>query len=155
MTTEIIQCDFKNKEHRQMLVELTEAYMADPMGGEEIMKDEIKNQLVNGLSEHPACMVLFALADKHYAGIITSYVNFSTFKAKPYFNVHDIAVKKEFRGMGIGRKLLERVIEIAQERDFCKVTLEVRDDNNNAQHLYNSLGFKECEPKMFFWTKTL
>jgi ribosomal protein S18 acetylase RimI-like enzyme len=155
MTTKIIQCDFKNEEHRQKLVELTEAYMADPMGGEEIMKDEIKKKLVNGLREHPACMVLFAQVENEYVGIATSYINFSTFKAKPYFNVHDIAVKKEFRGMGIGRKLLERVIELAQERDFCKVTLEVRDDNYNAQHLYKSLGFKDCEPKMYFWTITI
>lgn len=155
MAIEIIECNFKNAGHRQMLVELTEAYMADPMGGEEIMSDEVKVKLVEGLKNHSSCMVLFALVDGVYAGIITSFINFSTFKAKPYFNVHDIAVKKEFRGSGVGRKLLESVISIAKERNYCKITLEVRDDNHNAQKLYKSLGFKDCEPKMYFWTKAL
>jgi ribosomal protein S18 acetylase RimI-like enzyme len=155
MTVQVIPCDYTNALHRQKAVELTQAYMLDPMGGEEIMPNDVKENLAEALASHPACMVLFALVDGQYAGIITSFINLSTFKAKPYFNVHDIAVNKEFRGMGIGRKMLERVIEIAKERDYCKVTLEVRDDNDNAKHLYQSLGFKDYEPKMHFWTKTL
>jgi ribosomal protein S18 acetylase RimI-like enzyme len=155
MDLEITACDFKNPEHREKLIELTAAYMRDPMGGGEIMTSETQNHLIEGLSNHPACMVLFAKVDGSYAGIITCYINFSTFKAKPYFNVHDIAVLKEFRGQGVGRKMLESVIEIGRQRHYCKITLEVRDDNHNAKHLYDSLGFRDCEPKMYFWTKTL
>jgi ribosomal protein S18 acetylase RimI-like enzyme len=67
--------------------------------------------------------------------------------------VHDLAVIKTARGKGIGRKLLERIIEIAKEKDYCKVTLEVRTDNINAQGLYKSLGFIECKPVMHYWEK--
>ena len=155
MNIAITPCDFSNPLHRQKVVELTRAYMSDPMGGGEVMPDEVQNKLADALATHPACMVLFALVDGQFAGIITCFINLSTFKAKPYFNVHDIAVLKEYRGMGIGRKMLEKVIEIAQERGYCKVTLEVRDDNHNAKHLYKNLGFEDCEPKMHFWTKTL
>jgi ribosomal protein S18 acetylase RimI-like enzyme len=69
--------------------------------------------------------------------------------------VHDVAVLSKARGKGVGRKLLERVIEIARERDYCKVNLEVREDNAAAKHLYNDLGFVEDNPPMHFWTKIL
>ena len=155
MDIQIIECDFKNAEHLKKLVELTGAYMRDPMGGGEQMSNKIGENLSIGLANHPACLILFALADNQYAGICTSFINFSTLKAKPYFNVHDIAVKKEYRGNGIGRKLLETLINKAQECGYCKITLEVRDDNYSAKKLYQSLGFKDSEPHMHFWTRKL
>lgn len=150
---EIIQCDFKSPVHRQKVVELIDAYMNDPMGGGNPMPEKNKIPLVKGLEAHPAAFVLFAIENGVYVGIATCFINFSTFNVKPYINVHDLAVVKSGRGKGIGRKLLERVIEISKERDYCKVTLEVRSDNLNAQGLYKSLGFKECEPVMHFWEK--
>jgi ribosomal protein S18 acetylase RimI-like enzyme len=155
MDFQIIECDFSNLLHRQKIIELTATYMRDPMGGEEIMNEAVVKNLSEGLANHPACFVVFAALDGKFVGIATCFINFSTFKAKPYFNVHDIAVLKEFRGKGIGRKLLEYVIEKARGHGYCKVTLEVRDDNLNAKELYKSLGFKDTEPKMHFWTKTL
>jgi ribosomal protein S18 acetylase RimI-like enzyme len=155
MDIEIIHCDFNNAEHRQKIVELTDAYMRDPMGSNASMPSEVKKNLAAGLADHPACMILFAIADKQYAGICTCFINFSTFKAKPFFNIHDIAVIKEFQGKGIGKKLLEKVIEIADERNYCKVTLEVRDDNHNAKGLYKKLGFKDCEPLMYYWVREI
>lgn len=152
---EIIACDFKNELHRSKVVELISAYMLDKMGGEEIMPDKVRANLAHVLATHPSCMVLFAVVDGKYVGITTCFTNISTFKAKPYFNVHDVAVLHEARGLGIGRKMLERVLEIAQERDYCKVNLEVREDNASARHLYNSLGFLDSEPPMSFWTKEL
>jgi ribosomal protein S18 acetylase RimI-like enzyme len=152
---QIITCDFMNPLHKLKIVELTNAYMLDTMGEGLEMPEYVKQKLADALASHPACMILFALADNQYVGIVTCFINLSTFKARPYFYIHDIAVLKEYRGLGIGRKLLEKVIEIANERDYCKVTLEVREDNEKAKHLYKSLGFKDCEPKMYFWTKTL
>jgi len=46
-------------------------------------------------------------------------------------------------------------VEISLERDYCKITLEVREDNEAALALYRKMGFTECEPNMYFWTKTL
>jgi GNAT superfamily N-acetyltransferase len=150
---EIIQCDFKNTDHRQKVVELIDAYMQDPMGGGNPMPEKNKIPLVEGLAAHPGAFVLFAVEENHYLGVATCFVNFSTFNVKPYINVHDLAVIKSARGKGVGRKLLERIIEIAKNKNYCKVTLEVRNDNLNAQGLYKSLGFDECEPVMHFWEK--
>ena len=55
--------------------------------------------------------------------------------------VDDIAVNPEFRGKGIGRKLLEHGIQWARENDFPGVMLETQDDNVPACTLYQSCGF--------------
>jgi ribosomal protein S18 acetylase RimI-like enzyme len=38
-----------------------------------------------------------------------------------YLYIHDIIVQKEYRRFGIGRKLMEKCVAIAKERDYCKV----------------------------------
>ncbi len=155
MEIKITECDLNNPLHQQKLSDLTAAYMLDPMGGGEKMSERIKEDLPRILSEFPNKLILFALADDVYVGICTAFINISTFYARPYFNVHDIAVLPEYRGIGIGKRLLEKIIEIARERNYCKITLEVRYDNFSAQSLYRQLGFTDTEPPMFFWTKWL
>src|SRR5512145_1494332 len=111
---DIIQCDFKNPLHREKVVELIDAYMCDPMGGGKPMPETHKQPLVEGLASHPNAFVLFALDKEEYVGLSTCFVNFSTFKVKPFINVHDLAILKSHRGKGTGRKLLRKIIEIAQ-----------------------------------------
>lgn len=148
-------CDYQNKVHRQKLLELIDHYMMDPMGGSKPLSQPEKEKLLTGLSGHPSSFVLFVAVDQEIVGLSTCFINFSTFKAKPFLNIHDLVILKEYRGKGLGRKLLEKCIEISKERGYCKITLEVRDDNRNAQELYKSLDFNESIPKMHFWTKML
>lgn len=55
--------------------------------------------------------------------------------------VEDLVVNPEYRGMGIGRMLLERGIQWARKNDFPGVMLETQDDNAPACTLYQSCGF--------------
>lgn len=55
--------------------------------------------------------------------------------------VEDLVVNPEYRGLGIGRKLLERGIQWARENDYPGVMLETQDDNVPACTLYQSCGF--------------
>jgi ribosomal protein S18 acetylase RimI-like enzyme len=55
--------------------------------------------------------------------------------------VEDLVVNPEYRGLGIGRRLLERGIQWAHENDFPGVMLETQDDNVPACTLYESCGF--------------
>jgi ribosomal-protein-alanine N-acetyltransferase len=57
-------------------------------------------------------------------------------------DIHNIAVHQEFRRRGLGRRLLEHVIEEARKRSSARVTLEVRKSNTAAQRLYESAGFQ-------------
>jgi len=148
-------CDFENPEHLKALAELTNHYMNDPMGDAVPLNRLQQLRLVDGLANHPTAEVLFAITDAKAVGLATCFVNFSTFNIKPYLYIHDIVVLKKYRGKGIGKALLQKLIEISEERKYCKVTLEVREDNSTAQALYKSLGFEECGPKMLFWTKKI
>jgi ribosomal protein S18 acetylase RimI-like enzyme len=55
--------------------------------------------------------------------------------------VEDLVVNPDYRGLGIGRKLLERGIQWARENQFPGVMLETQDDNVPACTLYQSAGF--------------
>lgn len=55
--------------------------------------------------------------------------------------VEDLVVNPEYRGLGIGRKLLERGIQWSRENNFPGVMLETQDDNVPACTLYQSCGF--------------
>ncbi|RUM33790.1 MAG: ribosomal-protein-alanine N-acetyltransferase [Archaeoglobus sp.] len=56
--------------------------------------------------------------------------------------IMSIAVKKEYRGLGIGSKLLDEAIRWCKTRGKRKVLLEVRTSNFVAQELYKKKGFK-------------
>jgi ribosomal-protein-alanine N-acetyltransferase len=56
-------------------------------------------------------------------------------------DVHNLAVHPSYRRQGIGRALLEAVIEEARRQRANRVTLEVRKSNEAAQKLYQALGF--------------
>jgi ribosomal protein S18 acetylase RimI-like enzyme len=148
-------CDYENPVHLTALVGLLNHYMTDPMGEAPPLDKLQQLRLVDGLSNHPAALVLFILYDGEIVGLATCFINFSTFNVKPYLYIHDIVVYADFRNKGLGKALMEKLIEISTERDYCKITLEVREDNFQAQGLYYSLGFEECTPGMLFWTKKL
>jgi len=63
----------------------------------------------------------------------------------------NIVVRPEFRGMGLGRSLLEWVIEQGVLRGINRILLEVRESNYVAINLYYSLGFQEVgrRPRMY------
>jgi len=53
-----------------------------------------------------------------------------------------IALYKEFCGLGIGKAMLETVLDIAKKAGYEQAELEVIADNKPAIALYEKLGFK-------------
>jgi ribosomal protein S18 acetylase RimI-like enzyme len=148
-------CDYGDALHRQALIDLINHYKTDPMGGCDPLTSEEADALVKGLSAHPSSFVLFVKSGDIIAGLAVCFVNFSTFKAKPFINIHDLVVYKKYRNKGLGRAILEKIIALARERGCCKVTLEVRIDNAKAQGLYRNIGFQDTNPPMYFWNKNI
>ena len=52
-----------------------------------------------------------------------------------------IVVAKSYWGRGIGRVLIERVVEHARENSIEKISLKVLDTNKRAVELYEKIGF--------------
>lgn len=66
-------------------------------------------------------------------------------------------LKKEFRGKGLGSKLLNRVLDFCRKNDFAKIVLDTNKKQTSAQKLYKRNGFKvESEVKnIIFMSKDL
>jgi len=63
------------------------------------------------------------------------------------YEVAKMAVAEEYRGRGVGRKLLVYVIEQARALGATLLTLATNDKLANAVHLYESLGFRHLPPE--------
>lgn len=84
--------------------------------------------------------VIVAEYENKPAGQALFFHNFSTFRGKPGIYLEDLFVKTEFRGKGIGKALLNKVIEIAKERNCPRVEWVVLDWNKSAIDFYEKLG---------------
>ena len=82
----------------------------------------------------------------------------SYFKAFEAFTfellIHDFFVHPDFRGKGLANNLMQELIRISNERKYCKITLEVREDNFVAQGLYSKqlIDTQNCK-KLYFLEK--
>lgn len=91
---------------------------------------------------HPTTLILVAEMDGRIIG-------FLDFAAKPkkkaaHSGEFGISVHSDFRGMGIGRSLIESLMRWAQANEHIeKVILQVFHTNSMAISLYKSLGFTE------------
>jgi ribosomal-protein-alanine N-acetyltransferase len=56
-----------------------------------------------------------------------------------------VAVKKEWRKRGIGRRLVEKLLENFKKEGMKIVFLHVREENKEAINFYQALGFKIIE----------
>lgn len=57
-------------------------------------------------------------------------------------HITNIAVREKYRGMKLGFKLLQKLIQEARSLGADKMTLEVRVSNRVAQNLYEKFGFR-------------
>jgi len=62
--------------------------------------------------------------------------------ATRHSGVLGMGVVPEWRGRGIGERLIRRVIEASRTFGLSRVELAVRDDNSRAMALYRKVGFE-------------
>ncbi len=54
-----------------------------------------------------------------------------------------MAVLPEYRGRGLSKKLMDRMVEYTRKMEADSISLEVRENNKKARNLYKSYGFTE------------
>ena len=69
--------------------------------------------------------------------------------------ITNIAVQKGRRGVGLGRKITEALIEEGRKHGIKAFTLEVRISNKNAISLYKKLGFEISGVRKNFYEKPI
>jgi ribosomal protein S18 acetylase RimI-like enzyme len=151
----VVLADLANPSHQSDIVDLLDMYCRDEFGDGKPLADDVRARLIPGMVAHGGARVLLAYVGESPAGVAICFVGFSTFKARPLLNIHDIAVSPQFRGQGVGRELLAAVETEARRLGCGKVTLEVRADNVRAQQAYRKAGFESTEPETWFWSRRL
>jgi len=88
----------------------------------------------------PFAEVVIARVGEKPAGFALFFHNYSTFLARPGVYLEDLFVRPEFRGLGIGRALLQYLAKIAVERGCGRLEWAVLDWNEPAQNFYRRQG---------------
>ncbi len=153
----ICRADWQASADQDAVLELLDLYAREPLGQGAPLSSAVRRRLIPGLRAQGGSLVLLAWAGSRAGGLAVCFSGFSTFHARPLLNIHDLIVRPGLRGRGVGRALLRAVEQEAEQRGCCKLTLEVRADNDRARRLYQNLGFVAGEPttEMSFWTKPL
>jgi ribosomal protein S18 acetylase RimI-like enzyme len=142
---EIVEADLERADHQDAVIELVDAYAADPMGNGRPLSAETRLELIAGLRQVPTAVIFLAYLEQRAVGIAVCFRGFSTFAARPLINIHDLAVLRAHRGLGVGRRLLEAVERRARDVGCCKLTLEVAENNDRARRIYRAAGFAQAQ----------
>ena len=140
---QVRKVDFGAPRDRAALVELLDLYARDPMGGGDGLADDVKSRLCDDLAAMPGAVSFIAWRAGKPLGLLNAMPGYSTFKARPLINIHDIAVRAECRGQGVGQALLGALEAHARAQGCCKLTLEVLSGNVVATRSYLHFGFEQ------------
>lgn len=135
--------DYLDPKDRQALISMLDMYARDPMGGGEPLPLDTQQRLCDDLAKFSGAISWLAFKDGKPVGLLNAMPGYSTFKARPLMNVHDIAVDPAHRGQGVGQALLTAMEAYARTSGCCKVTLEVLSGNAQAQRSYKRFGFEQ------------
>ena len=147
--------DLNNNDDIEYILTVLDNYKTDGMGESPPYSKIERLNLIKKFKSYPKIYIFLAFVNNKIAGGAVCFNTFSTFTTKDVLNIHDICVIKDFRGFGLGRDIMNSIIEQGIKINCGKITLEVREDNIVAQTLYSSLDFGEAIPVMKFWSKYL
>ena len=94
----------------------------------------------DGFGLNPFYSCLIAEHDGQPAGFAFYFFNYSTWMGRPGLYLEDIYVQPEFRGLGIGKALLQQIAAIAVEKNCPRLQWEVLDWNTPAIEFYRAMG---------------
>ena len=142
---QVRRVNYRLAEDRAALCAMLNAYAQDPMGGGAALAAGPLERLCDDLAARPFAFSFLAwqstASGEQAVGLANCFEAYSTFKAQPLVNIHDLAVHASARGRGVGQALLHAVQTEATARGACKITLEVLSGNAVALKSYDRFGF--------------
>lgn len=63
--------------------------------------------------------------------------------------VEDVIVDEKYRGQGLGKMIMNKLLEVARENDLKQITLTSNPSRTVARKLYQDLGFELCDTGFF------
>lgn len=90
-----------------------------------------------------ALLSYMAYVDVEAAGILNMFYKYTTFSGRKILYIEDLYVRKNYRGHGIGGKLLEKAKEIAIQNECEQIELKCAVWNICSAEFYKSHGMKQ------------
>lgn len=108
-----------------------------------LLDKDIKEML-----DSPNCFIFVAkTSQSKIVGMATLVVYRIPYTKKAV--LEDLVVDKNFRGQGIGTKLIKTVIAKAKKTDAFVIDFTSRPTRESANNLYKKLGFKQRETNVY------
>ena len=112
---------------------IKELAVYEKAGGEVTVKFD--HFVESGFGSNPVWWSFVATIDDKIVGIALYYVRYSTWKGQRMY-LEDIVVNLEYRGHGIGKKLMDAIIVEGKEKKFNGIMWQVLDWNEPAINFY-------------------
>jgi ribosomal protein S18 acetylase RimI-like enzyme len=64
--------------------------------------------------------------------------------------IADLAVAADFRGHGLGRRLIDAAVEMLRQAGYRQVQIETLESNPVGRHLYPRMGFREVARQLYY-----
>jgi ribosomal protein S18 acetylase RimI-like enzyme len=92
------------------------------------------------IDENPSLQCWVVERSASLVGYCTFTFDFSTWDAKTFLHLDCLYLDEESRGLGIGKKILQQLIEVATKRDCINIQWQTPHFNINAIKFYKAIG---------------
>jgi GNAT superfamily N-acetyltransferase len=124
--------------------------LAESIGAEQKMHSTVEDIVAALSGETPAIRVLVAEHDNEPLGVAVFFLTFSTWRGSHGVYLQDIYVAEDVREVGLGRRLIEQVVEWAKAQGADHLRLSVDRDNKAARSFYENLGLSYRDDEMIY-----
>lgn len=78
-------------------------------------------------------------------GMVAGFATFGPFREWPAYKYtieHSVYVHKDYRNQGIATKLMKKIIEIANEKEYATLVAAIDSSNKTSIKMHEKIGFK-------------
>lgn len=118
------------------------------LGHELVATEQDLHEALFGTS--PQAEVILAYIGETAAGFALFYNNYSTFRGRCGLHLEDLYVQPEWRGHGIGKRLLAHLARLTLQRGCSRLEWWVLGEDEKAIAFYEALGASAREEWMIF-----
>ncbi|MDP2176850.1 MAG: GNAT family N-acetyltransferase [Bacteroidota bacterium] len=101
------------------------------------LENTIENLFKDGFMSNPLFYCIVAENHNGIVGMALCYNRYSTWKGKCLY-LEDIIVNENHRNIGVGKQLMNHLIQFAQQNNYPKIQWQVLNWNRDAIRFYES-----------------
>lgn len=130
------------------MIDVREYKMTDYFDVSRILKEAFDVSKANVNPDENYKELVATVDDKPVGYLVLTRV-LDLVKGRPYFLVDYVCVDSNYRKLGIGKKLMDKVLEIASSSDGIYIELTSRKERVAAHHLYEKCGYEKRDSIIF------